>query len=124
MDKHHKKPTSHDIGRWGEELALKYLKTKRYRILKTGFRLFRGEIDIIAYDGDTLVFVEVKTRRGTKFGSPEEAITPAKRDQLRRIAQGFLTVNHLEETPCRFDVLALVIAPNQDVQFKHFVDAF
>lgn len=124
LEKHNKKPTSHSLGRRGEEFAVEYLKNKKYQILKTGFRFHRGEIDIIAYDKDTLVFVEVKTRRDYHFGSPEEAVTPLKQEQLRRIAQGYLTVNHLEDTPCRFDVLALVIDKSQDIKIKHFIDAF
>lgn len=124
MEKLKKKSSSHFLGKLGEEFATKYLKGKKYRILKTGFRFHRGEIDIIAYDKEILVFVEVKTRRGHQFGSPEEAVTPIKQEQLRKIAQGYLTANHLEDIPCRFDVLALVIDNNQDVRIKHFLDAF
>jgi putative endonuclease len=124
LKKQNQKPSSHSLGKLGEEFAIDYLKGKKFQILKTGFRFHRGEIDIIAYDEDMLVFVEVKTRRDQQFGSPEEAVTPSKQEQLRRIAQGFLTLNRLEDTPCRFDVLALVIDENQDVRIKHFIDAF
>ena len=112
------------VGKSGEELAQNFLEKKKYRIISRGYRLFRGEIDIIAYDGDTLVFIEVKTRRVTKFGPPEEAVTLSKQKQIQKIAQGFLFYNQLENIKCRFDVLALNLEDNQTYTVKHFINAF
>ena len=116
--------SSQAVGKSGEELAQKFLKKKKYRIINRGYRLFRGEIDIIAYDEDTLVFIEVKTRRGSKFGQPEEAVTLSKQKQIQKIAQGFLIFNQLENIKCRFDVIALNLDDNQVYTIKHFINAF
>ena len=116
--------SSQAVGKSGEELAQKFLKKKKYRIINRGYRLFRGEIDIIAYDKDTLVFIEVKTRRGSKFGQPEEAVTLSKQKQIQKIAQGFLIFNQLENIKCRFDVIALNLDDNQAYTIKHFINAF
>ncbi|HLP17986.1 MAG TPA: YraN family protein, partial [Bacteroidota bacterium] len=86
--------------------------------------IFRhGEIDLIVQDHDELVFVEVKTRRGTRFGLPEEAVTPLKQHLLKRTAEGYLWLHHLERTPCRFDVLS-VTTENGAAQTRCFRDAF
>ncbi|MEA2005843.1 MAG: YraN family protein [Acidobacteriota bacterium] len=119
-----KTKTSYELGKSGESVALAYLKKKKYRILKKGFRLFHGEIDIIAFDRSTLVFIEVKTRRSTHFGLPEESVTPLKQQQIRKIAQGFLTLNNLDDVECRFDVLSLVYDGHKDYFIKHIKDAF
>ncbi len=116
--------SSHELGKLGEEYALSYLKKKKYKIIIKGFRLFKGEIDIIAYDGDTLVFIEVKTRRDHKYGFPEESVTISKQKQIKKIALGFLTFNNLEEAECRFDVLALILNQNRKFKITHFVDTF
>jgi putative endonuclease len=115
---------AHALGRRGEELALEYFRRKGLRIVEGGFRLFRGEIDIIAYDGDTLVFIEVKTRATTEFGLPEEAVTPAKQSQIRKIARGFLIDRGLGEPDCRFDVLAILVPEDGDPVITHYEDAF
>lgn len=86
--------------------------------------MFRGEIDIIAYQGDTLVFIEVKTRRGDRFGEPEEAVIPSKQRQIRRIAEGYLALNRLVDVPCRFDVLAVTTDERRGFQVRHFQEAF
>jgi putative endonuclease len=116
----------HALGREGEGLARRFLEKKGYRVVTTGYRLFRGEIDIIAYDRDVLVFVEVKTRRDTDLGRPEEAVTPAKQRQIRRIAQGYLMEKDLVESeiPCRFDVLAVMPAPDGTFAVTHYENAF
>ncbi|MGD1009940.1 MAG: YraN family protein [Candidatus Aminicenantales bacterium] len=116
--------TSLAVGRTGEAMALKYLRRKRYRIVETSFRLFRGEIDIIARDGNTLVFVEVKTRTSGAYGRPEEAVTPAKQRQIRKVAQGYLFKRRLGDVPCRFDVIAISQNDGPGYAIDHFADAF
>ena len=118
------KYSGHVLGKKGEEIAVNYLQKKGYRIVERGYRLFRGELDIIAYDGATLVFVEVKTRAGTEFGLPEEAVTPAKQNQIKRIAQGYLMERGLGDPDCRFDVLAILFDGEGDPTITHFKDAF
>ena len=118
------KYSGHVLGKMGEEIAVDHLQKKGYRIVERGFRLFRGELDIIAYDGTTLVFVEVKTRAGTEFGLPEEAVTPAKQKQIKRIAQGYLIERGLGDPDCRFDVLSILIKGDDGQVITHFEDAF
>ena len=115
---------SHALGKSGEEAAAAYLTKKKYRIVCRGFRFQRGEIDIIAYDRDNLVFIEVKTRRGAEFGPPEESVTPFKQRQIRRLAEAYLMLNNLGEVPCRFDILALTPEGNRGYRVRHIPDAF
>lgn len=112
------------LGKSGEEVALRYLKRKKYKIVEKGFRLFRGEIDIIAYDKKTLVFIEVKTRRSRDFGSPEESVTPSKQKQIIKIAQGFLAINKIREVECRFDVISLIKTEKNEYLVRHIKNAF
>lgn len=113
------------LGRSGEEIARDYLAERGLEIVETGFRLFRGEIDIIARDGPTLVFVEVKARTGRGFGRPEEAVTPAKQSQIKRIALGYIMERGLEAADCRFDVVTVEKDEVSDeATVVHFKDAF
>lgn len=116
----------HALGRQGEDLARRFLEKKGYRVVTTGYRLFRGEIDIIAFDRETLVFIEVKTRRDAALGRPEEAVTAAKQRQIRRIAQGYLMEKDLVESglPCRFDVLSIMPDLDGRLAVTHYENAF
>ncbi|MFQ6083720.1 MAG: YraN family protein [Candidatus Aminicenantia bacterium] len=114
----------HQLGREGEILAAKYLKKKRYHIVEKGFKALGGEIDLIAYDGDTLVFIEVKTRKSLEFGFPQEAVTPQKQEQLRKIAQGYLMKNNLNNIKCRFDVLGILFSETKEPEIFHIKNAF
>jgi putative endonuclease len=113
-----------ELGRSGEEAAVAYLKKKKFRMICRGFRFHKGEIDIIARDGDTLVFIEVKTRSGRDFGRPEDAVTPRKQDQIRRLAEAYLAMNNLTAIPCRFDVLSLLWDEEEGPRIHHIKDAF
>jgi putative endonuclease len=96
------------LGTQGEAQAVQFLKEHGYTIITTNYRVGKmGEIDIIAKDGDTIVFVEVKLRRTTKYGTPEEAVTYSKQRTIRRMAEGYLMFNRIEDIPCRFDVVAI-----------------
>jgi putative endonuclease len=112
------------LGKKGEEAAVRYLAKRKYKILARGFRMFRGEIDIIAFHHRTLVFCEVKTRRSRRYGFPEEAVTEAKQDQIRKIAQGYLVKNRLAAALCQFDVLSVVVDENGRAEIEHIEDAF
>ena len=122
--KKRKRVLAYELGKAGEDIATEYLKKKKYKIIDKGFRFLRGEIDIIAHDGDTLVFVEVKTRKSTRFSQPEESVTPSKRKQLRRVAQGYLLRNHIRDMECRFDVLSLTYDELDGYSINHIKDAF
>lgn len=82
-----------------------------------------GELDLIAYDGDVLVFIEVKARSSARFGLPEEALTPRKRRQILRLAQAYRALAGLEYSPCRFDVVALDVG-TQPPTVRLYRDAF
>lgn len=118
------KESTHTLGKSGEEIALRYLKKKKYRIVERNFRFFRGEIDIIAHDQKTLVFIEVKTRKSKSFGLPEESVTPSKQRQIRKIARGFMAQNNLRNTECRFDVISLFINKKGEYKINHIQNAF
>jgi putative endonuclease len=113
------------IGRLGETLAFEYLVRQRYVIVERNYRKQCGEVDIIARDGETLVFVEVKTRQSTAFGTPFEAVDARKQRQLSRIAQEYIQSRRLGEAPARFDVIAVRLnRDNQPATFDHLKNAF
>ena len=93
--------------RRGEALAALLLRLKGYRIEARNWRCPLGEIDIVARDRDTLVFVEVKSRTGASAGSPEDAVNPHKQARLVQLAQVYLSRTCGETPPCRFDVIAV-----------------
>jgi putative endonuclease len=92
----------------GEEIAKQYLLKRGLTIIETKYHYGRnGEIDIIAKDGNVLVFCEVKMRTTDEFGDPEFAITPKKQAQIRKLAHAYLYERDLEDQECRFDVVAI-----------------
>lgn len=101
------KSDTRSAGNLGELLAVKHLREAGFEIIQTNYRFGHGEIDIIARDGNVLVFCEVKMRKTDEFGDPEYAITPRKQQQIRRIAQGYFFDNDIKEQECRFDVVAI-----------------
>ena len=111
------------LGDRGERVAAKFLKRKGYRILARQSRSRIGEIDLIAQDGDVIVFVEVKTRSSSKAGHPTEAITFTKRKQLTRAAMGWLKRRRLIEHRSRFDVIAITWQEREPV-IEHYQNAF
>lgn len=118
------KRSTQALGLRGEEIACAYLEKKKYAIVTRRFRMFRGEIDIIARDGPTLVFVEVKARADESFGRPEEAVTLGKQRQIRKIARGYLVENPPGDVACRFDVISILFGDGNGYRLEHFVDAF
>jgi putative endonuclease len=115
------KATRTELARLGEDHARITLVGAGYRILACNLRLGRGELDLVARDGATLVFVEVKTRSGVGFGSPLEAITRAKQQALRRLAAAYLEL-HPHHGPVRFDCIGIIWGPVPTVE--HIKDAF
>jgi putative endonuclease len=104
--------TSHDdrrgLGRWGEDLAGRHLAARGYEILARNWRCKTGELDLVARDGDGLVFIEVRTRRGEALGTPEESVTPAKQARLIALAEAYVQA-HDWPGNWRIDVVAVEV---------------
>ena len=96
-----------ETGILGEKIARDFLKKKGYRIRETNFRCHEGEIDIVAKHKDSLVFIEVRTKRSREFGSPEESITPAKMERLRSVAARYRQTHDNLPASWRIDVVAI-----------------
>lgn len=113
------------LGRQGEQVAAEFLKQKGYAICARNFRVSLGEIDIIAKADDVLAFVEVKTRRGCRYGTPAQAVNYYKQRKIIQTAKCFLRQHHLEdECRCRFDVLEVYALPGNKWQVHHLPGAF
>ncbi len=113
------------LGVRGEEAAARYLKRLGYKIVARGDRLKPGEIDLVAVDRQTVVFVEVKTRESTDAGHPSEAVDAVKQRRLTRAAVTFLKHHGLLESPARFDVVAVTWPADQRrPTIEHFPNAF
>jgi putative endonuclease len=112
------------VGLRGEEIASRHLEDLGYRILARRYRSRHGELDLVADDGGTLVFVEVKTRRTRSCGPPEEGVSGAKQRRLARLAQGFISTRGLWGRDCRFDVVAVEVARGGGLEIRHLRDAF
>ena len=106
------------VGRHGEDIAARYLVEAGYVLVERNWRGTRGELDIIAWDGDEIVVVEVKTRTGLGFGHPAEAITPDKLARLKRLAGQWLAEHAARAASVRIDVLAVILGPG-GAQVEH-----
>ena len=111
------------LGLWGEGIAARYLQDKGYKILDRNYYTRNGELDIICEKGSKIVFVEVKTRKSTRFGSPEEAITRKKINHLRQAALIYLNSVEHPYKEIRFDVITILIEGNKEV-INHIEQAF
>ncbi len=114
------------VGKKGEDIATEYLKRHGYKIIERNFRSQRwGEIDIVAVDKDTLVFVEVKTREGTKYGEPVEAVTPFKLRALERAGQYYKMEHPEAPEALRIDVISIILDPktHEPQKIELFLDA-
>jgi len=106
----------------GEMAALDYIRNLQYKILETNWRYKHLEVDIIAMDGDTLVFIEVKTRRNADYGMPFEAVSYHKQQKLDRAANLYIAFNKYEGE-IRFDIISILMQGNS-YQIEHIPDAF
>ena len=111
------------LGSEGEDLAVRFLQKKGYRIVARNYKTPVGEIDIIARDSDTIVFIEVKTRTDISFGYPFEAVNKRKRQKLKNLALLYLK-RQGKESPVRFDVLSIFCMDNGKKDIEHIKDAF
>jgi putative endonuclease len=110
-------------GQRGEDLAADFLSGKGYRIVERNWRSGRGEIDLIAWQDELLVFVEVKTRRNEAFGPPESAVDTKKQQVLVRTAGAYMEQISYEWA-VRFDVIAIILTGDKVVEIRHHEDAF
>lgn len=113
------------VGQRGEEIAARFLVRRGYRLVERNHRTRFGEIDIVAKDGETLVFVEVKARQETASAPPQVGVSLRKRVRLARLARGYLAYRGLAEGKCRFDVVAVTLGPpGAAPRVDHFRGAF
>jgi putative endonuclease len=112
------------LGARGESVAAGHLERRGFRILERNVRCGRGEIDMVAVDSRVVVFVEVKSNRGRRFGAPEEMVTPAKQRQLTRLAIWYLQRRRWLGRPARFDVIAVDWDADGSARVRHIANAF
>ena len=116
------KPVARALGLSGEALAADHLRRLGYRIVGSDVRTPLGQLDLVAQDGDVLVFVEVKARAGLGYGLPQEAVGPQKIRKLRQLAAWYLQ-RHRHRGPVRFDVVGLVVKEGKLVRLDHIRNA-
>jgi putative endonuclease len=116
--------TTLQLGSLGEHIAATYLTDVGLRVLDRNWRCREGELDLVARDGDALVFCEVKTRRGTGFGYPVEAVTAAKQRRLRTLAQRWLAAHDEHAPGLRFDVVGVLVRSDLPALVTHLRAAF
>ena len=112
------------LGAWGEEQAVVYLRKRGVKILARNYRCPAGEIDIIARQKKLLLFIEVKTRRTTRFGTPQEAVGLRKQQQIIRTAHWYLAREKAPDLQPRFDVLAILCQSDGSADITYLPDAF
>ena len=113
-----------DMGNQGEQIAADYVRKHGYRILAAQFHSPMGEIDLVAEQADTLVFVEVKTRRPTYFGTPAQAVSRMKQRRIVQTAYWYLQQRQVADILCRFDVIEVYYQAGSRVLVQHFENAF
>ncbi|NWF68876.1 MAG: YraN family protein [Chloroflexi bacterium] len=115
--------TKQSTGQYGEALAADFLRQRGWRIIATNWRCPRGEIDIIAHEGQAWVFVEVRTRRAASTAAAFESVNPRKQSRLRAAVQLYLAQKNLEEAAWRIDVIAVALPHGQPPLIEHAQDA-
>jgi putative endonuclease len=116
--------TKDALGRRGEDLAVDYLRQQGLVVLSRNWRCRDGELDVVATDRDRLVVCEVKTRSGTGYGGPAEAVTWQKAARIRRVTQEWLAQHQVRWCEIRFDVVAVLAPPDGPVTVQHYRSAF
>lgn len=110
------------FGRRSEIQAIDYLRSLGYRVVTSAYRTKGGEVDIIAWDGDVLVFIEVKARRSSD--PPEDSVGYIKQQRVIRAAESYIARHRLHEKPCRFDIVAITARAGSKPEFRLLRDAF
>ncbi|MCO7220976.1 YraN family protein [Klenkia sp. PcliD-1-E] len=111
------------LGARGEQLAVDHLTAAGLTVLDRNWRCARGELDVVAREGDALVFCEVKTRSGTRYGTPLEAVTPAKQARLKQLARWWLDAHDEHAVVLRFDVVGVLVVAGR-ATVSHLRGAF
>lgn len=111
-----------DLGKKGEDLAVELCREKGFVVIEQNYRTPFGEIDIIAKDGNIVVFIEVKARTGTAYGAPFEAVTRRKRDKIKKVAMSYMK-RLKKEVPARFDVISISMKSGRP-DLEYIQDAF
>ena len=116
----------HALGRWGERHAARSLQARGWTVLARNYRFGRREVDLVVRRDDLVVFVEVKTRAGSGYGSPLEAVTRLKRREIETVAADFLRRHRLTALKVRFDALGIVVCPGPraTLEVEHVEDAW
>ncbi|OZC43258.1 YraN family protein [Rhodococcus sp. WWJCD1] len=117
-------PTNQELGARGEDLAVRHLEDIGLEVIERNWRHRSGELDIIAREGDTMVFVEVKTRSGIGYGTPAEAVTYTKQVRIRGLALSWLALQQGPWVQIRFDVIAIVVGRDVNPVITHIRAAF
>ena len=112
-----------ELGKWGEDLAASYLERLGYTIMERDWKSGHRDLDIIAQEGDTVVFVEVKTRRNRDFTDPETAVDYQKIRHLQQAANHYIKFRHIDND-IRFDIITVVGTMNETPSIEHIKDAF
>lgn len=112
------------LGKLGENLACAALKQRGYAIIATRYRTRLGEIDVVARDGGTTVFIEVKSRAGDEFGGAAAAVTAWKQRKVSLMAMDYVARHRLEDTPCRFDVVTVDVFEGKPPRIEIYQHAF
>lgn len=118
------KKNKRKTGSEGEEIACEFISKLGYKIVERNYQFGHGEIDIIAKDGDTLVFIEVKYRKNLEYGPPELAITKGKQNLVKRTATAYLWEKEIKDELSRIDVIAILKLPGQKPKINHIINAF
>lgn len=118
------KSDARSFGLHSEEDAVRFLRRMGYKIVERNYRTRRGEIDLIAYDGDTLVFVEVKARRGSVFGGAAWSVDRRKQIRLEKAARHYLHYRQITDRDCRFDVVHIQLGDGKFTDFRLVKNAF
>lgn len=111
------------LGRWGEQVAVDFLRQRGFEILQQNFQTRMGEIDIIAKDGDTYCFVEVKTRQSLQYGPPSDAVSRSKQRTIIKVALMYMNEHDLDDVDMRFDVVTIDIKNPDEPQVELLEDA-
>lgn len=113
------------LGRYGEDLAVDFLKAEGYRILDKNFKNKCGEIDLIAHDGAMVVFIEVKSRKSLSYGMPYESVHPLKQRKITQVALSYLKYRYGSvDVLSRFDVISIYQTDKGDRRIEHLTHAF
>ena len=112
-----------ELGKWGEDVAANYLERQGYTIIERDWKSGHRDLDIIAREGDTVVFVEVKTRRNRQFADPEMAVDNQKIRHLQQAANHYIKYRHIDHD-IRFDIITVVGTMDETPSIEHIKDAF